>query len=112
MRGEAAKPSIPVPFLLLNELFEHYARHSPDAVAILAPDRSSLSYGALHQQISYVGGALRAMGLGRHDRVAVVLPNGPEMAVAVLGVAASATCLPTNPAYGAEELDRDRKSVV
>jgi acyl-CoA synthetase (AMP-forming)/AMP-acid ligase II len=46
------------------------------------------------------------MGLGRHDRVAVVLPNGPEMAVAVLGVAASATCLPTNPAYGAEELDR------
>jgi acyl-CoA synthetase (AMP-forming)/AMP-acid ligase II len=107
MRGEAtAKPLIPVPFLLLNELFEYYARHSPDAAAILAPDCSALSYGALHQQISYVGGALRAMGLGRHDRVAVVLPNGPEMAVAVLGVAASATCLPTNPAYGAEELDR------
>ncbi len=107
MRGEAtAKPPIPVPFLLLNELFEYYARHSPDAAAILAPDCSALSYGALHQQISYVGGALRAMGLGRHDRVAVVLPNGPEMAVAVLGVAASATCLPTNPAYGAEELDR------
>jgi acyl-CoA synthetase (AMP-forming)/AMP-acid ligase II len=95
-----------VPFLLLNELFEYYARHSPDAAAILAPDCSALNYGALHQQISYVGGALRAMGLGRHDRVAVVLPNGPEMAVAVLGVAASATCLPTNPAYGAEELDR------
>jgi acyl-CoA synthetase (AMP-forming)/AMP-acid ligase II len=107
MRGEAtAKPPIPVPFLLLNELFEYYARHSPDAAAILAPGCSALSYGALHQQISYVGGALRAMGLGRHDRVAVVLPNGPEMAVAVLGVAASATCLPTNPAYGAEELDR------
>src|ERR1700688_3822164 len=107
MRGEAtAKAPIPVPFLLLNELFEYYARHSPDAAAILAPDCSALSYGALHQQISYVGGALRAMGLGRHDRVAVVLPNGPEMAVAVLGVAASATCLPTNPAYGAEELDR------
>ena len=107
MRGEAtAKPPIPVPFLHLNELFEYYARHSPDAAAILAPDCSALSYGALHQQISYVGVALRAMGLGRHDRVAVVLPNGPEMAVAVLGVAASATCLPTNPAYGAEELDR------
>ena len=106
MRGEAAKPLIPVPFLHLNELFEHYARHSPDAPAILAPGRSALSYGALDQQISYVGGALRAMGLGRHDRVAVVLPNGPELAVAVLGVAASTTCLPTNPAYGAEELDR------
>jgi acyl-CoA synthetase (AMP-forming)/AMP-acid ligase II len=101
-----AKPTIPVPFLVLNELFEHHARHSPDAAAILAPGRPELSYGALHQQISYVGGALRAIGLGRHDRVAVVLPNGPELAVAILGVAASATCLPMNPAYGAEELDR------
>src|SRR6202051_3348712 len=99
LRGEGTdNPPIPVPFLLLNELFEYYARHSPDAAAILAPDCSALSYGALYQQISYVGGALRAMGLGRHDRVAVVLPNGPEMAVAVLVVAASATCLPTNTA--------------
>lgn len=106
MRGEAAKPLIPVPFLLLNELFEHYARHSPDAPAVLAPGRSALSYGALHQQISYVRGVLRSMGLDRHDRVAVMLPNGPELAVAVLGVAASTTCVPTNPAYGGEELDR------
>ena len=46
------------------------------------------------------------MGIGRHDRVAVVLPNGPEMAVAILAVAASAACAPMNPAYRAEELDR------
>ena len=53
-----------------------------------------------------MGRTLRAMGIGRHDRVAVVLPNGPEMAVAILTVAASAACAPLNPAYGAEELDR------
>ena len=53
-----------------------------------------------------MGRTLRAMGIGRRDRVAVVLPNGPEMAVAILTVAASATCAPLNPAYGAEELDR------
>lgn len=107
MRDEVtAKPQIPVPFLLLSELFEHYGRHSPDAAAILAPGRPALNYRALHQQISYVEGALRAMGLSRHDRVAVALPNGPELAVAVLGVAASAICLPINPASGAEELDR------
>ena len=46
------------------------------------------------------------MGIGRHDRIAVVLPNGPELAVAILTVAASAACAPLNPAYGAEELDR------
>jgi amino acid adenylation domain-containing protein len=47
--------------------------------------------------------ALYAMGLGRHDRVAVVLPNGPEMAVACLAVAAGMTCVPFNPAYSAHE---------
>jgi acyl-CoA synthetase (AMP-forming)/AMP-acid ligase II len=46
------------------------------------------------------------MGIGRRHCIAVALPNGPEMAVAVLTVAASAMCAPINPAYGAEELDR------
>ncbi len=49
---------------------------------------------------------LRAMGIGRHDRIVVALPNGPEMAVAILATAASAVCAPMNPAYQAEELDR------
>ncbi len=37
-------------------------------------------------------------------RVAIVLPNGPEMAVAFLGVASGAVCAPLNPAYRAAEL--------
>jgi amino acid adenylation domain-containing protein/non-ribosomal peptide synthase protein (TIGR01720 family) len=45
------------------------------------------------------------MGLGCHDRVALVLPNGPEMAVACLAVAAGAACAPLNPAYSADEFD-------
>src|SRR5262249_24773525 len=48
---------------------------------------------------------LHAMGLGRHDRIALVLPNGPEMAVAALAVAAYATCAPLNPSSSASELD-------
>jgi acyl-CoA synthetase (AMP-forming)/AMP-acid ligase II len=46
------------------------------------------------------------MGIGRHDRIAVVIPNGPEMAVAILAAAASAVCAPMNPAYEVAELDR------
>jgi acyl-CoA synthetase (AMP-forming)/AMP-acid ligase II/acyl carrier protein len=45
------------------------------------------------------------MGVGRNDRVAIVLPNGPEMAVAFLAVTAGATSAPLNPAYGAKEFD-------
>jgi amino acid adenylation domain-containing protein len=46
---------------------------------------------------------LYAMGLGQHDRIALVIPNGPELAVASLAVAAGATCAPLNPAYTADE---------
>jgi acyl-CoA synthetase (AMP-forming)/AMP-acid ligase II/acyl carrier protein len=46
---------------------------------------------------------LRELGIQRNDRVALVLPNGPAMAAAVLGVAACATCAPLNPAYQASE---------
>ncbi len=48
---------------------------------------------------------LNAMGLGRQDRVAIVLANGPEMAVAFLAVTAGATCAPLNPSYRAHEFD-------
>jgi acyl-CoA synthetase (AMP-forming)/AMP-acid ligase II len=52
-----------------------------------------------------VQAALSAFGLGREDRVALVLPNGPEMATAFLGIASSAVCAPLNPGYRFEELD-------
>jgi acyl-CoA synthetase (AMP-forming)/AMP-acid ligase II len=101
-----AKPEINVPFLRLDELFQHHARNNPDAAAILAPAREPLSYRRLHQHIGAIGHMLRTMGIGREDRVAVMLPNGPELAVAILAVASNAACAVVNPAYGTEELER------
>ena len=49
--------------------------------------------------------ALNDFGVGRGDRVALVLADGPEMATAFLGVAAGATAAPLNPAYRAEEFE-------
>jgi acyl-CoA synthetase (AMP-forming)/AMP-acid ligase II len=85
---------------------EHQAKRIPDAPAILAAGRAPLTYARLYQQIDEMGRALRAMGIGRHDRVAVVLPNGPEIPVAILGVTANAVCAPVNPGYGSQELAR------
>src|SRR5262245_15845999 len=90
----------------VRSLLEHQARRIPDALAVLSPGRVPLTYRSLYQHIDNMGRTLRAMGIGRHDRLAVVLPNGPEMAVAILTVAANAACAPMNPAYGAEELDK------
>src|SRR5262245_58361397 len=95
----------PVPCLSLPHLLEHPAKRIPDAPAILALGRSPLTYAGLYQHVDETERTLRAMGIGRHDRVAVVLPNGPELAVAILSVAASAACAPVNPAFGNEELE-------
>jgi acyl-CoA synthetase (AMP-forming)/AMP-acid ligase II/aryl carrier-like protein len=91
--------------LCVYHLLQVQAERHPDALAILAPGRAPLTYGRLHRHIDQVMQTLHALGLGRHDRIALVLPNGPEMAVAFLAVAASATCAPLNPTYSADELD-------
>jgi acyl-CoA synthetase (AMP-forming)/AMP-acid ligase II len=95
-----------IAFSCLPHLLEHHATRIPDAPAILAPGRAPLTYSQLHQHIENTEHTLRAMGIGRRDRIVVMLPNGPEMAVAILATAASAVCAPMNPAYQAEELDR------
>ncbi|WPD23245.1 MAG: amino acid adenylation domain-containing protein [Candidatus Electrothrix scaldis] len=78
---------------------------APDAIAIMAPERTPLKYHQLTRHISQVVETLTAFGVGRNDRVAIVLPNGPEMAVAFLAVAACTAAAPLNPSYRAEEYD-------
>jgi acyl-CoA synthetase (AMP-forming)/AMP-acid ligase II len=73
--------------------------------AIGALDRPALAYAGLRSQIEATVAALNRLGVGRGDRVAIVLPNGPEMATAFLSVAAGATAAPLNPTYRAEEFE-------
>ena len=81
------------------------AKKIPSSLAILAPARKALSYGQLCGHIERVVSSLNDHGLGRNDRVALVLPNGPEMAVAFLSVIAGAACAPLNPSYQGKEFD-------
>jgi len=76
-----------------------------DDVAFAAPDRPSLSHGELRMLAGGVQLRLRDAGIGRNGRVAIVLPNGPEMATAFLAIAASATTAPLNPNYRAQEFE-------
>ena len=81
------------------------AHRTPHANAILAPDRTPMTYSHLWQCLQETRQTLRTLGVGRQDRVAVVLPDGPEMAVACLAIAASVTCAPLNPAYRDNEYE-------
>jgi acyl-CoA synthetase (AMP-forming)/AMP-acid ligase II/acyl carrier protein len=68
------------------------------APAILAPGRPALTFGALADLVAATAQRLAAMGLGRGSRVALVLPDGPEMAAALYAVTEAATCAPLDPA--------------
>ncbi len=76
-----------------------------DAVAITAPGRPPLSFGALRTLVQRTLGSLNALGIGRNDRVAIVLANGPEMATCFLSAACGVTTAPLNPAYRGDEFE-------
>lgn len=86
-------------------IFDLLSAGDPAAMALAAPDRPSLSYGDLLAHISASVEALNALGIGRGDRIGIVLPNGPEMASAFLTFACGCTTAPLNPAYRAEEFE-------
>ncbi len=79
------------------------ASHPEMAPAIGAPERDWLSYGGLRALADTVAKSLHNAGIGRGDRVAIVLPNGPEMAAAFVTVAQAAVTAPLNPAYREDE---------
>ncbi len=93
------------PNFCVHDLIRIQARRRPDAPAIAGPGRAPLAYGRLCVQVDDVVRKLNAMGVGRNERVALALPNGPELAVAMLGVAAAATSAPLDPASRAEEFE-------
>ncbi len=76
-----------------------------DDVAIAGLGRSALTFAGLRKQMSQTVAALNDLGIGRNDRVAIVLPNGPEMASSFVCVACGATTAPLNPAYTQDEID-------
>jgi acyl-CoA synthetase (AMP-forming)/AMP-acid ligase II len=86
----------------LNALLANGAASAP---AIRAPGRPALSYAGLRDLAAATIARLNGIGIGRNDRVAIVLPNGPEMAAAFIAIGAGATTAPLNPAYRADEFN-------
>ncbi len=76
-----------------------------DAIALAAPSSKPLTYRRLREQVSETAQALSRFGAGSKDRVAIVLPNGAEMAAAFVAVASHAASAPLNPNYKADEFE-------
>ena len=91
--------------MTILDLLHDLARETPDNCALGAPERDPLTFTRLIEQIDYVVEALNRSGVGQGDRVALVLSNGPEMAMAFVAIASGATCAPLNPAYSEREFE-------
>jgi len=75
------------------------------ATAISAPGRTPLTFAGLRALVDGTLASLNALGVGRNDRVGIVLNNGPEMATCFMACASGTTSAPLNPAYRADEFE-------
>jgi acyl-CoA synthetase (AMP-forming)/AMP-acid ligase II len=77
-----------------------------DHTAVIVPETGArISYAGLRGQVSTMAAALNAAGIGRNDRVAMVLPNGLPAIVAFLAASIAGTAAPLNPAYRQDEFN-------
>ncbi|HEY4022233.1 MAG TPA: amino acid adenylation domain-containing protein, partial [Pseudonocardiaceae bacterium] len=89
----------PVADGLLHEPFERQADQNPDAVAVIAPD-GTMTYGELEAAANRLARLLLARGVRPDEPVAVCLPRGRHLVVALLAVLkAGAAYLPLDTGY-------------
>ena len=84
-------------------MLEQNATHFGAGTALLSDGNEPLSHQQLRDQVTATVPVLNDLGVGRNTRVAIVLPQGPELAVGFLAVTAGATAAPLNPAYVEKE---------
>src|SRR3954470_1935443 len=91
-------PTAGLPFSAAHWV-DHLARHAytnPDGVAIRF-EGASITWGALHDRVTALAAGFARSGVGRGDRVAILMTNRPEFVEAVLAAnAAGAIAVPVN----------------
>ncbi|MDR6755126.1 acyl-CoA synthetase (AMP-forming)/AMP-acid ligase II [Mycoplana sp. BE70] len=90
---------------MVNTVLSLLRGAADDAIALTAPGRVALTYRALRDFVGRIHRQLAARGIGAGDRVAIVLPNGPEMASAFVAIASGLSAAPLNPAYKQAEYE-------
>ncbi len=94
----------PVEEAPVSVLFERQVRRSPKAIALVDASEA-LSYAELNARANRLAHRLLALGVGHEDHVAVALPRGADLAIALLAIfKAGATYLPLDPGYPRERL--------
>ncbi len=72
---------------------------------ILTSDRTALSWEDLNQQLLAVKAWCARYGIDDRDRIALAIPDGPELAAATICFSSVAACAPLKPSYRRPEYD-------
>ncbi len=106
--------TIAYPQIPLHQMLEDSARKYPDQTAAQLVLRylgpltlgGALTYRQLLDQVNRFAAALTALGVKKGDRVALMLPNLPQMLIAFYGtLKLGAIVVNTNPTYTAREIE-------
>lgn len=96
--------SINYPEWTVPDLLQHSSDRFPNSPALLFYG-TTISYGELDDLTAQFALALRQLGVGQGDRVAIMLPNIPQAVIAYYGIMkAGAVVVPTNPLYVEREI--------
>jgi acetyl-CoA synthetase len=100
---------IPERYNIGVDVCDRWAAAEPERPAILeiGPDGrvATLAYGALRERSNRLANALRARGIGRGDRVAILLPQGAAVPIAHIAVyKLGAVALPLAALFGIDAL--------
>lgn len=91
-RNQPESPSIP-------GLLKQGAARFGDRAALLGDGAGPLSHQQVWDRVEATVRRLNELGVGRGDRVAIVLPQGLDLALTFLAVASAATAAPLNPSH-------------
>jgi acyl-coenzyme A synthetase/AMP-(fatty) acid ligase len=79
---------------------------SPNASAIEGVEGGRITYGQLRANAQRIVGFLNSSGFRRNDRIAIPMPSGPVLAVALASVASGFTAIPINPEFKPSEFEK------
>ena len=102
----APEPDVEIPDADLTSFVLEHAESRADKPALIdGPSGRTLTYAQLAQSIRALAAGLDARGFGKGDVLAIYMPNLPEYAVVLHGVASTGgRCTTMNPLYTANEV--------
>jgi len=91
----------------LSSVLPPSVQHTGPAFLASIDGRLPLEHSAVAPFLEEIGHVLHGLNVGRGSRVALVLPNGPELALAILAVSQWAAVVPLSATGASQELAAD-----